>query len=567
MKKKYQIPVICGAVIILLIIILICCNIFSSPKNKVMLALSKTFGRDSFISIMSGNQNKADNGILSKPYQQDLDDTFLTLSDLTKENVHSEIQFTIEDIQGDSLTEDQLMLKKGGLHKDTVFDREHMQSSSTLDITYTGLNLMSANIYQDETNFYLEVPELLDGYVYTNPETLYNDYNNSTLALFTNSSISSSFDLNYTIENAASLVLPNYKENYTFYAYCNTDNGKMALQQFYEALEVQKSDKEVIINDNSEIKCTNYNLVVPAEAFHSLLKDYYQWRYEDTSVFLEAHPEILGYLSFDEAANSTTPASLSFDEADNSTTSASLQHPASLEGKKNYYLNMLQHQSEQILEQLPTENMIFTLSLDSKNRILKYHYAGLAWLDNAMQDIDISIISNTKQTIFNGELSIHKTSETEFWHFEYSFDSQDTEFSERCYISKLKDDEVQEEYLLTIDYESKDHCVLVNYSENFDEHIYTAVCKGYFKSKPKDKKLNLELTKLNITESNHGVETLYSYSGKLKIEPVEEETIQPINSKTGYELLQLDFFAFLSFMDTLETNWKNTKLYQLTGDF
>lgn len=544
MKKKIILPVL--AVVFLLLAALLLKNIFSSPKEKVMLALSKTFGSESFFSLMSGNEKQSEDGLFHHSYEEELAQTMEVLTALTGEDVHARLEFTIEDLEGDSIPEENLMLKKAGLNFDTVFERSTLQSSTDLALTYSGLTLLNAKLYQEEDRFCLAIPDLLDGYVHADPSTFYEDYNSSAIALFTDSNIAPSYHFDYGIENAAAFEFPDGKTHYTFYAFCHSNEGREALKALYEALEVEKAGKETTSMEDKEIKCQNYLLTLPADAWNAFQKDFFDWRLSDTEVYLSQHPEILGYLTFDEEE---------------------LPEDASKGDKKNYILTKLQEEASVTGRWQSAAPITLTLSMDSKNRILKYVCEGIPAEESDNNPAALTLlVSPDAPYSCSGSLTMKQNGRTHTKQFEISFGGEANVTAEEYHLANYLDDTLSDEYHLSIEHDASSHCLNVHYSENFGQHSYEVTAKGYIKPQPEEKTLKLELTKYNIKESNDGQETLYSYSGKLRLEPVTDETVKKPEGE-AYELLHMDFFALLSFMETLEENWKETKLYQLLGDF
>lgn len=542
-KKKIILPIL--AVVILLATALLCVNLFSSPKKKIMLALSKTFGSESLFSLMSGNEKQSTDGLFQHSYEEELTKMMDVLTALTGEDVHANLEFTIEDLEGDSIPEENLMLKKAGLSFDTVFERSTLQSSTDLALTYSGLTLMNAKLYQNTDRFCLAIPDLLDGYVFTDPSTFYEDYNSSAIALFTDSSIAPSYHLDYSIENAAAFEFPDMKTHYTFSAFCHSPEGLEALKTLYEALEVEKAGKEVLSMEEKEIKCQNYLLTIPADAWKSFQTDFFDWRLSDTEAYLSQHPEILGYLTFDDAA---------------------LPEDASKEDKKNHILAKLQEKAFASVSRQSDAPVSLILSMDSKNRILKYVCEEIPSATAGNTPAALTLLSSPDAQSINGTFTLTQDGKIKTSQFSFSRTEQANVTTEDYHLMNYLDDTLSEEYSLSIEHDTSSHCLNVNYSEHYGAHSYEVTAKGYIKAEPEEKTLKLELTKYNIKETNDGQETLYSYSGKLRLEPVTDETVRTTEGE-AYELLHMDFFALLGFMETLEENWKETKLYQLLGDF
>lgn len=185
MKKKKLIiilSIIGGFVTIAAVfLILFFHGVFMSPKQKVMLAVSRTFGGDSLIAVISGNDDKVDSGLIYNAFPVSDQIQFGKLLLNAKENASTQ-DFTLS-IEDSNVTYDSPIISdlNAKLTSHSYINPMEQQAFAKFKLAISGISLNLMNLYMDGTIGSMEVPLLYDGYICVDTEDFGNAYNDSDL--------------------------------------------------------------------------------------------------------------------------------------------------------------------------------------------------------------------------------------------------------------------------------------------------------------------------------------------------------------------------------------------------
>ena len=271
MKKKKLIiilSIIGGFVTIAVFLILFFHGVFMSPKQKVMLAVSRTFGGDSLIAVISGNDDKVDSGLIYNAFPVSDQIQFGKLLLNAKENASTQ-DFTLS-IEDSNVTYDSPIISdlNAKLTSHSYINPMEQQAFAKFKLAISGISLNLMNLYMDGTIGSMEVPLLYDGYICVDTEDFGNAYNDSDLCELLYSPIPEEYLDNmdydfwssYQSGSGFSNLLKNQEETYD------------AICEFYDSIEVEATgkQKEFTIGDKEE-NCKEYAILMTSDNLMNLL--------------------------------------------------------------------------------------------------------------------------------------------------------------------------------------------------------------------------------------------------------------------------------------------------------
>ncbi|HOO78901.1 MAG TPA: hypothetical protein PLQ04_00795 [Lachnospiraceae bacterium] len=272
MKKKKLIiilSIIGGFVTIAAVfLILFFHGVFMSPKQKVMLAVSRTFGGDSLIAVISGNDDKVDSGLIYNAFPVSDQIQFGKLLLNAKENASTQ-DFTLS-IEDSNVTYDSPIISdlNAKLTSHSYINPMEQQAFAKFKLAISGISLNLMNLYMDGTIGSMEVPLLYDGYICVDTEDFGNAYNDSDLCELLYSPIPEEYLDNmdydfwssYQSGSGFSNLLKNQEETYD------------AICEFYDSIEVEATgkQKEFTIGDKEE-NCKEYAILMTSDNLMNLL--------------------------------------------------------------------------------------------------------------------------------------------------------------------------------------------------------------------------------------------------------------------------------------------------------
>lgn len=522
MKEKKNILIAAGVAVLVIGIVLCCvCNPFASPKEKVVKALSKSLGID---NIFAAGENAAGSSIFRRAYVKDAEEAYQILLSLSDSNVQGDIEVKLNELEGDSIPELYLLLNKCGIHTSSVLNREDKKACTDFSLNFSGFELTNGKIYQDSEHFSVEIPDLLDGYVSVKPDTFTEDYNASSLASLLGK-ISDDNQFNYSIDQYADAALPDIFHQFTLTAFFQTAEGREALLSLYKAIEVEKTGKEDLLIQNSNMTCTNYSVFLPKEANRNFLEAYMSWAKSDIDAFIELHPAFSESFAF----------------------SASLEEFLESENLKDYTLNIYLDAKDNFVE------CTFQDNLNLESELSEVSFCGMISEDECKKVVTTVVLkiasdSKVKQYNFSAELAD---------------DASDSKMQSDVYsLQELEDDYIVNEYMAAINYDraAKHMDFSLTYTDEYgDTTEYSAAATLILNADNHEAGLEVSKFCMENTSVYHGYKM--TYQGKILVSAFEGE----VKSAEGkeYKILEMKLTELMDLASEINENWKKTKLYQM----
>lgn len=293
------IPVCIAFVAAIVLLVLFATGAFLSPKARVMLALSRTFGAGSVISEYSGNTNVSQYGYAPE-YLADLlavSDTFTSM----KERGYSfDSSFTLSDIstKGDgymTALSGYDSLSGAGLNLAGDVDTVNRIACYDLDLKYTFIKFSLGQYYISDSSISLAMPSYFGGYLTLPTDTFGSSYNASVFP-----SVLGLGKIPQELEDAVSfsafdLFCPFASEKD---ALTDFDEMLSALKDFYDDMEVEKTgETRSIFIGTKQQDCSEYLITIDEDAVLSLIDAYEDWYFKTNEDTLEKYDAFYAYLA------------------------------------------------------------------------------------------------------------------------------------------------------------------------------------------------------------------------------------------------------------------------------
>ena len=287
-KKKILciiIPCCIAVVALLVVLVLFFTGTFLSPKARVMLALSKTFGGEGIFAQLSGNEDVSAYGYAPE-YIADLRKTQAALSDFQENGYSYESNFTLTNLKYDGAPSEIPALAGMGFQLSGEIDSGKQLAHHSLSGHYNFLNISIGELYADDSSISLMIPVLFDGYLIIPTDTFGTSYNASAFPEITGKTIPGEYaaDLSFSpFELCDDLIS---EDDFTG----NTEELLVLLKDFYEEIEVKKTgDSREFTVGSKELSCEEYVILISEDAMDNLLdtyEDYYEELYESYEKWL-----------------------------------------------------------------------------------------------------------------------------------------------------------------------------------------------------------------------------------------------------------------------------------------
>ena len=287
-KKKILciiIPCCIAVVALLVVLVLFFTGTFLSPKARVMLALSKTFGGEGIFAQLSGNEDVSAYGYAPE-YIADLRKTQAALSDFQENGYSYESNFTLTNLKYDGAPSEIPALAGMGFQLSGEIDSGKQLAHHSLSGHYNFLNISIGELYADDSSISLMIPVLFDGYLIIPTDTFGTSYNASAFPEITGKTIPGEYaaDLSFSpFELCDDLIS---EDDFTG----NTEELLVLLKDFYEEIEVKKTgDSREFTVGSKELSCEEYVILISEDAMDNLLdtyEDYYEESYESYEKWL-----------------------------------------------------------------------------------------------------------------------------------------------------------------------------------------------------------------------------------------------------------------------------------------
>ncbi|MBP3470271.1 MAG: hypothetical protein J6K26_12245 [Lachnospiraceae bacterium] len=287
-KKKILciiIPCCIAVVALLVVLVLFFTGTFLSPKARVMLALSKTFGGEGIFAQLSGNEDVSAYGYAPE-YIAELRKTQAALSDFQENGYSYESIFTLTNLKYDGAPSEIPALAGMGFQLSGEIDSGKQLAHHSLSGHYNFLNISIGELYADDSSISLMIPVLFDGYLIIPTDTFGTSYNASAFPEITGKTIPREYaaELSFSpFELCDDLIS---EDDFTG----NTEELLVLLKDFYEEIEVKKTgDSREFTVGSKELSCEEYVILISEDAVDNLLdsyEDYYEELYESYEKWL-----------------------------------------------------------------------------------------------------------------------------------------------------------------------------------------------------------------------------------------------------------------------------------------
>lgn len=287
-KKKILciiIPCCIAVVALLVVLVLFFTGTFLSPKARVMLALSKTFGGEGIFAQLSGNEDVSAYGYAPE-YIAELRKTQAALSDFQENGYSYESIFTLTNLKYDGAPSEIPALAGMGFQLSGEIDSGKQLAHHSLSGHYNFLNISIGELYADDSSISLMIPVLFDGYLIIPTDTFGTSYNASAFPEITGKTIPGEYaaELSFSpFELCDDLIS---EDDFTG----NTEELLVLLKDFYEEIEVKKTgDSREFTVGSKELSCEEYVILISEDAVDNLLdtyEDYYEKLYESYEKWL-----------------------------------------------------------------------------------------------------------------------------------------------------------------------------------------------------------------------------------------------------------------------------------------
>lgn len=284
MKSKKRIlciiiPCCIAVVALLVVLVLFFTGTFLSPKARVMLALSKTFGGEGIFAQLSGNEDVSAYGYAPE-YIADLRKTQAALTEFQEKGYTYESNFTQSSINYDGAPSEVSLFAGLGFQLIGEIDSGKQLAHHSLSGHYNFFNVSIGELYADESSISLMIPVLLDGYLTIPTDTFGTSYNDSAFPEMTGITISEEYadELSFSpFEFYDDLIQADGFSG-------NTEGLLELLKDFYEEIEVKKTgDSRDFTVGSKELSCEEYVILISEDAVDDLLdtyEDYYEELYD-----------------------------------------------------------------------------------------------------------------------------------------------------------------------------------------------------------------------------------------------------------------------------------------------
>lgn len=282
------IPVCIAFVAAIVLTILFATGAFLSPKARVMIALSKTFGSGSIFSEYSGNSNVSEYGYAPEylAHLFSVSDTFTSM----KERGYSfESSFALTN------------LDLADYDSDTVSD-VGLKATGDVDtvnrIAYYDLTLLADFLRFDIGQYYIsdqaismEMPNRFEGYLTLPTETFGSSYNASVFPSIIG-------PLPQELESCLSfsafdLLCPSSKED----TFMGIEDNLSVVKDFYDAIDVEETgDTRSILIGTKKEDCKEYIITIDEEAILTLIEAYEDWYFTTHQETIDKYDTFYEYL-------------------------------------------------------------------------------------------------------------------------------------------------------------------------------------------------------------------------------------------------------------------------------
>lgn len=287
------IPICLALVAAIVLVVLFATGAFLSPKARVMLALSRTFGSGSIISEYSGNTNVSEYGYAPE-YLADLLKISDTFTSMQERGYSFDSSFTITDLE----TEDAFSfdtLSGTGMKLSGDVDTINRIAYYKLTSQYSFVRVSLEEYYINDNSISMAMPKYFDGYLTLPTDTFGSSYNASIFpSAMGLGKIPQELESQISF-SAYDLLCYSSSEEDSFWA---DEDNLSALMDFYDAIEVEKTgETRSILVGAKQQDCSEYKITFDEDAVLSLIESYEDWYFSSNEETLEKYEAYYAYFA------------------------------------------------------------------------------------------------------------------------------------------------------------------------------------------------------------------------------------------------------------------------------
>lgn len=295
------IPICLALVAAIVLTVLFVTGAFLSPKARVMLALSRTFGSGSIISEFSGNAGVSEYGYAPE-YLADLLKASDTLESMKERGYSVNASYTMSDLDATDLYGS---LSNIGMKVAGDVDTINRVAYYDLTIQYNFLKMSLGKYYLTDKAISLAMPSYFDGYLTLPTDTFGTSYNAS---IFSSALGEIPPELESSISfSAYDLFCPSTPDKDSF---MTAEDTISILKDFYDNIEVDKTGKtRTILIGTKQQECDEYRITLAEEDVLSLFEAYEDWYFSANKETIENYNLYYAYLCSLDSSLTDLPSS------------------------------------------------------------------------------------------------------------------------------------------------------------------------------------------------------------------------------------------------------------------
>lgn len=304
------IPICLALVAAIVLVVLFVTGAFMSPKARVMLALSRTFGSGSIISEYSGNTGGSEYGYAPE-FLADLLKASDTLNDMMKRGYSVDASYTLSDF--DSSTSNNLgyvgysSLSNSGMKIAGDIDTVNRVACYDLTTQYNFIRISLGKYYINDNAISIAMPSYFDGYLTLPTDTFGTSYNASIFPSILGA-IPQELESSLSF-SAFDLFCPSASDEDSFWA---SEDTLSLLKDFYDNIEVDKTgDTRSIMIGTKQQECDEYMITLGKKDILSLIEAYEDWYFSSNQEILEIYDAYFAYISTLDSSFTGSPYSYS----------------------------------------------------------------------------------------------------------------------------------------------------------------------------------------------------------------------------------------------------------------
>lgn len=303
------IPICLALVAAIVLLVLFATGAFMSPKARVMLALSRTFGSDSIISEYSGNTRVSEYGYAPE-YLADMLKASDMLADMQKRGYSFDSSYTMSNADSSNLwNSSNSLLSLSNIGMKVVGNVDNINRVAYYDSTlqYNFIRISLGKCYINDNAISIAMPSYFDGYLTLPTDTFGTSYNASVFPSLLGpipqeleSSISfSAFDL-------CCASAPDID------SFLADEDNLSVLKDFYDNMDVDKTgETRSIMIGTKQQECDEYRITLGKKDIRSLIEAYEDWYFSSNKEIIESRDAYYAFLSSLDSSFTIFPSSYS----------------------------------------------------------------------------------------------------------------------------------------------------------------------------------------------------------------------------------------------------------------